>query len=53
MGSGGGIYSPFVLKYSNNLASECSERDTLRVNTIENQGCLFVYVWTYICRFVF
>ncbi len=27
------------------LASERSERDTLRGNTIENQGCLFVYMF--------
>ncbi len=32
---------------------ECSERDTYRGNTIENQGCLFVYIiWTYVCHFV-
>ncbi len=29
------------------LASECSERDTYRGNTIENRGCLFIYL--YIC----
>ncbi len=31
------------------------ERDTLRGNTIENWGCLFIYilyVWTYVCHFV-
>ncbi len=27
------------------LASECSKRDTYKGNTIENQGCLFVYVF--------
>ncbi len=30
-----------------NLASERSERDTYRGNTIENRGCLFIYL--YIC----
>ncbi len=36
------------------LASERSERDTYRGNTIENRGCLFIciYVWTYVCHFV-
>ncbi len=36
------------------LASEQSERDTLRGNTIDNRGCLFVYIyiWTYVCHFV-
>ncbi len=36
------------------LASECSERDTYRGNTIENRGYEFVYiyVWTYVCHFV-
>ncbi len=29
------------------LASERSERDTYRGNTIENRGCLFIYL--YIC----
>ncbi len=35
-----------------------SERDTYRGNTIENWGCLFIYlficiyVWTYVCHFV-
>ncbi len=31
-----------------------SERDTYRGNTIENRGCLFIYiyVWTYVCHFV-
>ncbi len=39
------------------LASERSERDTYRGNTIENWGCLFIYlficiyVWTYVCHF--
>ncbi len=28
------------------------ERDTYRGNTIENRGCLFIYVWTYVCHFV-
>ncbi len=38
------------------LASERSERDTYRGNTIENRGCLFIYlficiyVWTYVCN---
>ncbi len=27
------------------LASERSERDTYRGNTIENRGCLFVYMF--------
>ncbi len=31
------------------LASELSERDTLRGNIV---GCLFVFVWTYACHFV-
>ncbi len=40
------------------LASERSERDTYRGNTIENRGCLFIYlfiylyIWTYVCHFV-
>ncbi len=35
--------SPFVLKHITSLlASERSERDTYRGNTIENRGCLFV-----------
>ncbi len=36
------------------LASERSEQDTYRGNTIENRGCLFIciYVWTYVCHFV-
>ncbi len=35
------------------LASKWSERDTLRGNTIENRGYLFVYTyaWTYVCHF--
>ncbi len=35
------------------LASERSERDTYRGNTIDNRGCLFVYiyVWTYVRHF--
>ncbi len=33
------------------LASERSERDTYRGNTIENRGCLFIYlfIYLYIC----
>ncbi len=27
------------------LASERSERDTYRGNTIENRGCLFIYIY--------
>ena len=27
------------------------ERDTIRGNSIENQGYLFKYVWTYVCHF--
>ncbi len=27
------------------LASERSERDTYRGNTIENRGCLFIYLY--------
>ncbi len=27
------------------LASELSERDTYRGNTIENRGCLFIYMF--------
>ncbi len=35
--------SPFVLKHTTSLlASERSERDTYRGNTIENRGCLFI-----------
>ncbi len=34
----------YILKY---LASERSKRDTLRGNTIENRGYLFVYI--YVC----
>ncbi len=36
------------------LASERSDWDTLRGNTIENRGCLFVYIydWMYVCHFV-
>ncbi len=30
------------------LASERSERDTYRGNTIENRGCLFIYLFIYI-----
>ncbi len=43
--------SMYVCMY---LASECSERNTYRGNTIENRGCLFIYiyVWTYVCNFV-
>ncbi len=26
------------------LVSERSERDTYRINTIENRGCLFIYI---------
>ncbi len=34
-------HSPFVLKHTTSLlASENSERDTYRGNTIENRGCL-------------
>ncbi len=46
-------YNTFILyfKYDKNfivfLASERSERDTCRGNTIENRGCLFIYL--YIC----
>ncbi len=29
------------------LASERSERDTYRGNTIENRGCLFIYLFVY------
>ncbi len=29
------------------LASERSERDTYRGNTIENRGCLFIYLFIY------
>ncbi len=31
-----------------------TERDTYSGNTIENRGCLFIYiyVWTYVCYFV-
>ncbi len=39
--------SPFVstpLVKSLLLASERSERDTYRGNTIENRGCLFIYL---------
>ncbi len=32
---------PILFNY---LASERSERDTYRGNTIENQGCLFIYI---------
>ncbi len=28
------------------LASEQSERDTLKGNTIENWGCLLIYIFT-------
>ncbi len=28
-------------------ASERSERDTYRANTIENRGCLFIYLFIY------
>ncbi len=37
------------------MASERSERVTYRGNTIENRGCLFIYlyiIWTYLCHFV-
>ncbi len=36
--------APFLFEL---LASERSERDTYRGNTIENRGCLFIYL--YIC----
>ncbi len=40
--------SPFVLKHTTSLlASERSERDTYRGNTIENRGCLFIYLFIY------
>ncbi len=39
--------SPFVLKHTTSLASERSERDTYRGNTIENRGCLFIYLFVY------
>ncbi len=44
----------FVQSVTMYLASERSERDTYRGNTIENRGCLFIYiyVWTYVCHFV-
>ncbi len=29
------------------MASERSERDTYRDNTIENRGCLFIYLFVY------
>ncbi len=31
----------------NSLVSERSERDTYRGNTIENRGCLFIYLFVY------
>ncbi len=34
------------------LASERSERDTYRGNTIENRGCLLYICLTYVCHFV-
>ncbi len=39
----------FIFKFL--LASERSERDTYRGNTIENRGCLFIYlfIYLYIC----
>ncbi len=45
----------FVLFIFFYLASERSERDTYRGNTIENRGCLFIYiyVWTYVCHLYF
>ncbi len=44
--------------FMSRLIGERSERDTYRGNTIENRGCLFIYlficiyVWTYVCHFV-
>ncbi len=36
------------------LASEQSERDTIRGNSIENRGYLFIYyVGTYVCHLYF
>ncbi len=35
------------IRMSKLLASERSERDTYRVNTIENRGCLFIYLFVY------
>ncbi len=33
------------------LASERSERDTIRGNSIENRGYSYIYVWTYVRHF--
>ncbi len=36
------------------IGERANERDTYRGNTIENRGCLlvYIYVWTYVCHFV-
>ncbi len=43
----GSIFLAHHVLYFLLLASERSERDTYRGNTIENRGCQFVYL--YIC----
>ncbi len=38
-----------LMRYGKKMysASERSERDTYRGNTIENRGCLFIYLFVY------
>ncbi len=42
---GGSKYKMTYIHVQTLSASERSERDTYRVNTIENRGCLFIYLF--------
>ncbi len=39
------VGSKYKMTYVSSLASEHSERDTYRGNTIENRGCLFISMY--------